>query len=61
VHPLAEHLFLYCFRATFLEAGSPSFAVGFRFLVKAFVSCEEFADDLLRAAAELARVEVARR
>jgi hypothetical protein len=61
VHPSAEHIFLYCFLATFLGTCSPSFAVGFRFLVVAFVSCEAFADDLLRAAAELARVEVARR
>jgi hypothetical protein len=61
VHPSAEHIFLYCFLATFLGACSPSFAVGFRFLVVAFVSCEAFADDLLRVPAEVARVEVARR
>jgi hypothetical protein len=51
VHPSAEHDFLYFFPSTFLEACSLSFVDDSRFLL---------IEELLRAAAEAARVEVAR-
>jgi hypothetical protein len=60
VHPSAEHIFLFLFRATFLRVCSSSSA-DFRFLVDAFVFFTAFADNLLLLAAELARVELARR
>src|SRR6056300_845379 len=63
VHPSAEHIFLYCFRATFLGACSSSSLVNARFLfglLSPFVILI-FTTSLLVTAADVARVEVPRR
>jgi hypothetical protein len=61
VHSSAEHIFLFRFRATFLGACSTIPMGNFRFLFEALVFfTTPFADDLLRAA-EVSRVEDARR
>jgi hypothetical protein len=62
VHPSAEQSYLYFFfRTAFFEACSSPSVKDSRFLLEGCVFCADFRDDLLRVAAELARVEVARR